>query len=135
MIRRFLEWLTATILPAPRVIFDRAGKTPYLSRWYLLGGARDTEGGSAFDATGNPKTTTEFAFPINVYLHKFHRGDDDDSPHCHPWKWSFSILLSGGYIEHRLVAIGDTEMRSRRVVPPMINIIRGNDFHRVDLIE
>lgn len=35
---------------------------------------------------------------FNVYLHRFHRSDDDPDPHDHPWDfWSF--ILSKGYRE------------------------------------
>lgn len=37
---------------------------------------------------------------FNIYLHKFCRDDDDRALHDHPW-WFISIMLVGGYIEHR----------------------------------
>lgn len=35
---------------------------------------------------------------FNIYLHCFHRGDDDVNFHDHPW-YSFSICLNGEYKE------------------------------------
>lgn len=52
----------------------------------------------------NPYMIRWFVIPrnrwLNVYLHKFCRDDDDRALHCHPW-WFISVMLKGGYIEHR----------------------------------
>ena len=133
MIRRALLWLTTHILPPPRVIKDRQGKTPYLSRWYLVGGAKNPSGRPAFNAEGNPDEETEFRPGIHVYLHRFHRSDDDDAPHNHPWRWAVSFVLAGGYSEERRTK--DDRVVRRDVRPPAINVIRHTDFHRVDLYE
>ena len=55
--------------------FRRDGR-PYLTRYHLL------------------------RWPcLGVYVHKFH--DSDDPPyHDHPWSF-FSVVLWGGYVEHR----------------------------------
>ena len=50
---------------------------PYLKRWFIL-----------------PRNRW-----FNIYLHHFHRSDDDQALHDHPWA-SVSILLKGSYIEH-----------------------------------
>lgn len=146
MIRRLLHWF-ASRHPASRIIQDREGKDPYLSRWYL----REHRRGKG----------------IAAFLHKFHRGDDDQELHCHPWVWSIAVILSGGYVEERRVArsvrcsCGAVRIRrvrgvnvakferqhaghgrmlvkyrviSRIVRPGTINFIRGSDFHRVDLL-
>jgi hypothetical protein len=105
-----------TMLPPPRVIYGREASDPYLSRWYVLGDREDY--GSDF--------------PLNVYVHRFHRSDDDGALHSHPWKWSVAIVLAGGYSEERRV--GDRVVR-REVLPLSINVIRGDDYHRVDLLE
>lgn len=39
---------------------------------------------------------------FNVYFHRVFRSDDDTALHDHPW-WSFSIVLEGGYYEHRIL--------------------------------
>jgi hypothetical protein len=121
----------ASVLPEPRVIMDRDGKTPYLSRYYVFGGPR---GQDSFDEHGDPLPTTIWRkLPFNIYLHKFHRGDDDEALHNHPWRWSFAIILAGGYVEQRRVGL--RKMIWRHVLPGSINIIRGDDYHRVELIE
>lgn len=152
------------LLPRPRVIYDRLGESPYLSRYYLFGGPR-TKHGQAFDDHGDPIVGIKWRdLPVNLYLHKFHRGDDDEALHSHPWKWSCSFILAGGYSEERRVKArasyncrpereggpceqkeacmhsdgwaGQTYAVVRRVVKPFsINFIGGEDFHRVDLLE
>lgn len=87
---------------------------PYLTRYYLRGGPR-TDGQR-----------------VNLYLHKFHRGDQDQDLHNHPWAWSVSLILTGGYVEERREG---NAIRTRVVRPGRINIIRANDFHRVDLLD
>lgn len=73
---------------------------------------------------------------IGVYLHKFHRSDQDRELHNHPWKWAFSIILTGGYREER--RIGESlgaNVWARVFRPGAINVIRGDTFHRVDLLD
>lgn len=89
---------------------------PYLSRWYLW-----PEGPRDVNDEGSD-------LPFAVFLHKFHRGDADRDQHNHPWDLSVAIVLAGGYREERG---GET----RVVLPGTINVIRGNDFHRVDLLD
>ena len=102
---------------APRVIFDRDGLNPYLSRYYLLFRDRGDEASR---------------FPFNVFLHFFHRGDDDEALHNHPWKWSVSVILKGGYVEERRVGL---RIIRKVLRPGRINIIRADDYHRVDLLQ
>lgn len=108
-----------------RTIPNREGTGPYLSRFYILGSARDDE---SLDGT----TVQHGARSMNVMLHKFHASDSDAALHSHPWKWGLSIILVGGYWEERRV--GDEVVRKRRR-PFTVNFLRGDDFHRVDLIE
>lgn len=135
------ETLTAGM--APRVIYDRAGMSPYLSRFYLLGGPRSKQE-EVFDNRGSPVEGAVLEeLPFNIYLHKFHRGDDDEALHNHPWKWSVSFILAGGYAEERRVPASEglppnkawDTVERRLVLPFTFNIIRDNDFHRVDLLE
>lgn len=92
---------------------------PYLTRWYVWPpGPR-----SGPDDDGvTPKS------PLAIFIHFFHRGDDDRDQHNHPWARSISLVLVGGYREER----GDTV---RVVKPWSLNVIGKNDFHRVDLLE
>ena len=61
-----------------RVIYDRLNNEPYLERYYLFLKERK-------------------AFPFNVFLHKFLKGDPDDV-HDHPWPYA-TLILKGGYYE------------------------------------
>lgn len=133
LIRRALHALVG-LLPAPRVIFDRAGTSPYLSRYYVTPGPRMPDGSSPWNATGGPREG--IVWPqreLGVYLHRFHRGDDDQELHNHPWKWAVSFILAGGYREERRTK--DDRVETRVVLPGDVNVIRGDDFHRVDLLE
>jgi hypothetical protein len=60
------------------------------------------------------------------YLHRF--VDDDPGPeeHDHPWGFSASLVLVGGYFEYRNGV-------KRELKPGQLNIIHGSDFHRVEL--
>ena len=135
MIQVFLNWLAGK-LPPPRIIWDRNGKSPYLSRFYLVNPPRMPDGSWPFDKNGALREG--ITWPTRrwgIYLHKFHRGDDERELHNHPWRWAVSLILSGGYIEERRHG-RDYEyvVRVRRFRPGMINIIRSSDFHRVDLV-
>lgn len=91
------------------------GGSPYLTRWYLW-----PEGPRNAEDEGSD-------LPFAVFIHKFHRGDADRDLHNHPWDLSVAIVLAGGYREER----GD---EIRVVRPGTINVIRADDFHRVDLL-
>jgi hypothetical protein len=132
MIRALVEWLASRV-DRPRVIYDRAGVSPYLSRYYLLGRPTRTSGGEPFDEKGNPYKDTVWPHGgWGLYLHKFHRGDDDKALHSHPWAWAVSLVLAGGYYEDR--RNNETlEIGRRWVGPGSVNVITQNDYHRVDL--
>jgi len=132
VVGRLLAKLSARLAP-PRVIYDRAGRSPYLSRYYLFGGPTMPDGSPPFEADG--ATRVGCAWPargFGLYLHRFHRGDDDAELHNHPWRVAVSIILAGGYHEERRVG----ERVERRLVKPGdVNVIFADDFHRVDLVE
>ena len=67
-----------------------------------------------------------------VYLHHFKSSDQKKELHSHPFKYSFSFVLTGGYREERLV---NGEIFSRVVKPFTFNFIKSSDFHRVDLFD
>lgn len=94
------------------------GSSKYLTRYYLTRKQHESD----VDAKGK----------FSVYLHYFHRGDEDASLHNHPWQWSFSLILTNGYIEERW---NDQTQKidTREIRPGDLNVIRANDFHRVDL--
>ncbi len=88
---------------------------PYLTRWYLW-----PEGPRDVDDEGSD-------LPFAVFLHKFHRGDADRDLHSHPWALSIAVILAGGYREEREDGVHEFK-------PGSVNVIREDDFHRVDLI-
>jgi hypothetical protein len=94
----------------PKNTILRDGK-PYLHRYYLLG-------------TG--KT-------VGVFLHHLVASDSKTALHDHPWSWAVSLVLSGGYREHRLRS--DGHMMERWVGPLSFNVLRSHDRHRVELRE
>lgn len=76
----------------------------YLRRWYLL--------------------KTPF---FGIYLHAIYREDHDRNLHDHPWSF-ISFILSGGYIEERIDAIGDP-IRINFVA--RFNRLRHGEYHRI----
>lgn len=120
-------------LAPPRVIYDRDGYTPYLSRYYLVGAPHMPDGSPAFEADGGPRPGAIWPDRrFGVYLHRFHRSDEADELHNHPWSWAVSLILSGSYSEERLQPDGSI---GRRVFGPgSVNRITHDTFHRVDLL-
>jgi hypothetical protein len=135
MIRHLLTWVASKI--PPRIIYDRAGHDPYLSRHYILGRPRMPDGSSPFDWDGAPRMGVIWPSDnnnIGVYLHHFHRGDEDGPAlHNHPWRWAISLILAGGYSEERRMR-GTNRVVRRTVKPGSLNFIGPEDFHRVDLL-
>lgn len=107
----------------PRRVIIGGDQQPYLSRFQLLNFGR---------ARGR------------LWLHRFHRGDEDRELHNHPFAWSGSLVLSGGYEEERLSHIvrasspGEADDLTCSVTrhfyePGSVNIIYADTFHRVHL--
>lgn len=65
-------------------------------------------------------------FGVTAYLHHFVDSDPDRGLHDHPWRWSYSLVLVGGYLEQRFDGF---HLRK----PGRIHSIRGTTFHRVIL--
>lgn len=135
-----LIWRLIVRLFGPaRVIFDRDGKGPYLSRVHLVGGPKMPDGSSPFDDEGH-HLKPGASWPNRkwgLYLHRFHRSDDAGDLHSHPWRWAVSLILRGGYVEERYVEDGvskELPIRVRRFRPGMINLLTKTTFHRVDLV-
>jgi hypothetical protein len=158
---RFLKWLARG--QTPRVIPGRVGEGPYLTRYFLTDRGRETEGINDDEAPKVAKIGPRggvlgcehskwlggdecFACPrsiaqkrpkLGLYLHNFHRSDDDGELHNHPFKWSVSFVLVGGYSEERRLfdpATGESTVIRRRVRPWSLNWIFASTFHRVDLV-
>jgi hypothetical protein len=133
--RSFLRWLVSH-MSSPRVIYDREGKSPYLSRYYIIGRPYMADGSEPIDRFGNPKPEAIFPKTLGfaIYLHKFHRSDDDNALHNHPWEWARSLILAGGYSEERREPDRETVVR-RTIRPGDWVKINADHFHRVDLLE
>jgi hypothetical protein len=68
-----------------------------------------------------------------VFLHHFLASDPNDQVHTHPWGWSLSLILVGGYREQRCSATGQLTVKDYR--PGDLNVLRAEDKHRIDLLE
>lgn len=68
---------------------------------------------------------------LGVYLHHIKAADDDaDVYHDHPWSWSFSIILSGHYVEE-VPAYQGQKSGSYKKGFLGINFIPKDCFHRI----
>ncbi len=73
-------------------------------------------------------------FGVTAYLHRFVAGDGDRNVHDHPWNWSLSLVLAGGYTEERLVRLDANSgwlTKYRRLRPGSVNLLRASSFHRI----
>jgi hypothetical protein len=116
----FLEkrcWKVAEQAPfGARLIADEQNG-PYLLRIYLT-----------------PENRSARHRMPRFYLHYFFRGDADRDVHNHPWPHALSLILTGGYTEYRW----DRDRRrlcDRIYLPGMVNRIRRDDFHRVEMMD
>jgi hypothetical protein len=67
-----------------------------------------------------------------VMLHHIHQPDTDRWLHNHPWQSATFRILSGGYVEERLVS-GEIVTRAYR--PGDVNSLTADTFHRIVSIE
>jgi hypothetical protein len=102
----------ASTLEVERI--DRNG-APYLCRYYAAGYSPHNKKAQA-----------------SIYLHHFLASDPYTQVHSHPWSWSLSLILVGGYREHRCQANGLVLVREFR--PGEVNVITANDEHRIELL-
>lgn len=110
--QRLLFWLTGFM--RCRLINggdgSREDRRPYLERYFL--------------AT---------LFGCFAYIHRFVDSDPDIGLHDHPFAWSFSLILSGSYVEvtlHGFSAHGFI-IKTRRFRSCMLNLIGPYMVHRV----
>jgi len=92
-----------------KVIYDQSDGAPYLERYYLI------------------KSRW-----IGVVLHHILRPDSDERLHNHPWRWAFSLILAGGYVEERLDSIDQVRSTTLRV--GRLNKIGSNTYHRISAL-
>lgn len=122
MVNKIMEKITNYLWshPLPWLKNDKVGEKIqidgdlYLTRTYLTGRSQD-------------------GWPVGAFIHHFHRGDKDRELHNHPWNYSLGVILAGGYSEERRMP--DGSVKTFMLNPGSINIIRANDFHRVDLLD
>lgn len=107
-------WAIAKWAPFGGTVVGSSDPGPYLLRIYL---------------------TPHFKYLPNVYLHHFFRGDDDVELHNHPWKYSMSLILTGGYIEERMNVLTQKKPVTRKMFPGFLNFLRQEEFHRVTLLK
>ncbi|MGI9623546.1 MAG: hypothetical protein ACR2PK_11970 [Acidimicrobiales bacterium] len=67
---------------------------------------------------------------VSVFLHSIKLPDRDPNPHTHPFSWSYSLILRGGYEEHR----GPSGSEIRQLGPCRINRIDQDTVHRIDSV-
>jgi len=113
--------------PAHRVI-TRGDNEPYLERFYFV----RREWIRDWYKRRNKETPWFVAWIPSVYLHHFLKGDDEEELHNHPWLRSYALILTVGYREDR--RMGNVVV-SRILRPGMINVIRAEDFHKVELLD
>lgn len=91
------------------------GGMPYLDRYTLAGWSHSS-----------PNS------PGALYLHHFLASDPNDQVHSHPWSWSASLVLAGGYREERCDVYGNRTVREYR--PGDVNLLEADVRHRIDLL-
>lgn len=67
-----------------------------------------------------------------IFLHHFVASDAARAVHSHPWGWSASLILAGGYREERCGP--DQRVIVREYRPGDLNVIEADDRHRIDLL-
>lgn len=81
----------------------------YLHRRYIVGQYPE----KFWDKTVPPRLPN---LPFTVYLHRMLTPDGYTEIHNHPFKWSFSIILWGGYTEEREITVGRMDGYGRRQI-------------------
>lgn len=71
---------------------------------------------------------------LKLFVHNFHRPDEDPELHNHPWVVAVALVLSGGYVEERK-SYADNRVYKRPVCRFSINILFADTFHRVDSLD
>lgn len=117
-------------LGRPRIIMNRDNTAPYLSRFYLRGRPRMPDGSEPFDEAGNPYPQAIWPKGWSAMVHRFHESDAPGALHNHPWEWGASLILAGGYCEHRRVGDG---VVLQDFLAGDHNVLRQDTFHRVEL--
>lgn len=113
--RAMRHWLEAFV-PRLEVQHIQPFGLPYLDRYFVSGW-----------------TPTRPQPGPKLFVHHFLASDPNDQVHSHPWAWSASLILIGGYREERCAPDGS---RSVQVYEPgQMNILEATDKHRIDLLQ
>lgn len=123
-------WKIAKWAPYGGMAVPSVGPDLYLLRLYLTGHGRRLH----LRTSLKRQNDYDVGSGLRPYLHFFGRGDLDEEYHNHPWRVCYSLILTGGYTEYRW-DVGKRETIVRKYLPGDINVIRRDDFHRVELID
>ena len=110
--RQWCEQLARTL---PRREIQPGGK-PYLTRYYCAGWMPHKRVSAP-----------------SLMLHHFVASDPDHEVHSHPWAWSASLVLVGGYHEQRCTHPSELPTL-HTYLPGDVNVILAADRHRIELI-
>ncbi len=117
LIRRFARFLARR--GRCWALLDGVTMKPYLYRYCIVGDAI------------NPREPG----PWSVYLHNLRSKDPDPFLHNHPWRFSFALILNGGYREVRSLWEDPPRGGERSVWPWSFNSFRRRDVHRISSVE
>jgi hypothetical protein len=109
LLGRLQAWAMRTMDNRPPDFIIGGPDNPYMHRWWII-----------------PRNRF-----FNIYLHRIVRSDDDRALHDHPWL-NASILILGGYDEHRIMA-GGIHRRDRRFAGS-VKLRRAVTAHRLELL-
>lgn len=112
----FVNWF-ASLFPV-RQIRGEDGSV-YLERFTLFG----------YTAKSNEDEHVRDYRGLSLYLHRFHRPDDDGATHNHPWNLAISFRVAGSYLEERQ-SFNFGEPNAVRH-SKFISVIQRNTFHRI----
>ena len=111
---QFLRRIVPVLRKCPRWQLQHSDGSPYLTRTVLAG----------VDSLENHDPECK----IHAFIHQIHTRDSDAAQHSHPWRWSVSVILSGGYTEVRPNAGGVATYTYRE---GDLNILRHGDYHSI----
>lgn len=106
---RVKQWLIDQAFKREPDVIIGGQENPYMKRWWLI-----------------PRNRF-----FNIYLHHFLRSDDDRALHDHPWL-NISWLLTGQYLEHRILA-GGIHQKNEYQADDCIVRLSGAYSHRIEL--
>jgi len=133
IVERVCQKIAERLTIRGRVHVINPGGTPYLHRYYIFRRRWIKDRCKNLLLVSDVANWVSNHLP-SCYLHHFHRGDLDKALHNHPWSFSLSIILTSGYTELRWDR-SKGRVVTRLVRPGDINIIRADDYHKVDLVD